>query len=303
MGAELAAQFCRIERWRGYRASSFYAFLPDRTVLESPAFRWRRAAAPPDEGAARAAYQELVGRLEDAGWMHHADGTEWFATTFTRLVERTEAIAAPPPVDVVRAHLPPEVAPAPPVPVVSRPPEPPREPPAPARSAVRAPQPAEARPAPPRRRARIVAAALAALVAAAVAGASVVLLGGHRSSDKPAAAPGATVRRAMLVPPATTSPAAEPRTTTRSAAPVPVKASLVDLRIAAHGNGSWVEVRRTSATGPVLYQATLTDGQKVHLRGPKLWARLGAASNLTITSNGVPIHLEGTYEKLFVVPH
>ena len=80
------------------------------------------------------------------------------------------------------------------------------------------------------------------------------------------------------------------------------KALRVDLRIAAHGSGSWLEIRRGSATGPVLYSATLTDGQTLQFHAPKLWGRFGAASNLTITVNARPVRLEGTYEKLFVAP-
>ena len=80
------AEYCRIERWRGYFSSSFYVHLPDQT-LESQSFRWRREAPPSDGGPARAAYDELVSRLEGAGWTRHSEGADWFATTFTRLIE------------------------------------------------------------------------------------------------------------------------------------------------------------------------------------------------------------------------
>jgi hypothetical protein len=73
-----------------------------------------------------------------------------------------------------------------------------------------------------------------------------------------------------------------------------------DLRIAGHDNGSWLEIRRGSPTGAILYSATLSDGQTLHFRAPKLWGRFGAASNLTIVANGRPLRLQGTYEKLFV---
>jgi hypothetical protein len=75
---------------------------------------------------------------------------------------------------------------------------------------------------------------------------------------------------------------------------------LVDLRIAAHGTGSWLEVRRSSATGAVLYSAILTDGKTLHFRAPRLWTRFGAASNVTITADGRPVELHGTYDKVFV---
>jgi len=75
---------------------------------------------------------------------------------------------------------------------------------------------------------------------------------------------------------------------------------LVDLRIVAHGNGSWMEVRRRSARGPVLYRAILAPGKKLHLRGTRLWARFGAAGNLSITDNGRSIELSGTQAKVFM---
>ena len=87
-----------------------------------------------------------------------------------------------------------------------------------------------------------------------------------------------------------------------SAHSVVAKPAQADLRVAAHGSGSWLEIRRGSATGPILYSATLTDGQTLHFRAPKLWGRFGAASNLTITANAHPVRIQGTYEKLFVAP-
>lgn len=89
-------QSCRVERWRGYVASSFYVRLPDGTRLESPSFKWRRASAPPDTGDARAAYDEIAERLGALGWEPRTDGEEWFATEFARFVE---APSAPDPVE------------------------------------------------------------------------------------------------------------------------------------------------------------------------------------------------------------
>jgi hypothetical protein len=275
----MGAEFCRIERWHGYVSSSFYVRLPDRTVLESSSFRWRHAAPPPEGGSARAAYDELAGRLEAAGWTRHADGAYWFATTFARQVDTGEEIVSPPPADVV----PPQ---PPPVRILQPAPEPERP-----QAQVIELDPPGARDIPAsRRRAWVAPVVAGALVIAALGTALTLRSGKDPMSARDAAAQtrvsavaGAT--ESLLPPPAPT-PAATKR--------------VVDLRIAAHGNGSWLEVRRNSASGPVLYSATLTDGKSLHLRGPRLWARFGAASNLTIVANRRALPIQGTYEKLFV---
>ena len=123
----MEAEYCRIERWRGYLSSSFYVHLPDQT-LESRSFRWRSQAPPPNDGAARAAYDELVGRVERAGWTRHADGADWFATTFTRFVETPKEVRLERVADVMPQERPPMRVVAP-VQQSPRPPEPrPREP-------------------------------------------------------------------------------------------------------------------------------------------------------------------------------
>lgn len=307
----MTAQFCHIERWRGYSASSFYVELPDGTALESPSFRWRRTAPPPDHGAPRTAYDELVGLLEEAGWTRHTDGADWFATTFTRLVELQEESVPQPAEKVVPPQLPPAPVTRPtpepvPAPITSQPVEPPHQPTPPDRSAAREPRAVERSldPVPTRRRSYRKLPLAAALLATAVAAGFLLLLllRGHGGNGKSAGAGRTTPRQALLAQPAT--PPATQGTNSGAGAqatdPTPAKRSLVDVRIAAHGSGSWVEIRRNAATGAVLYRATLPDGKTLHFRAPKLWARFGAASNLTITSNGRPVRLEGTYEKLFV---
>jgi hypothetical protein len=65
------------------------------------------------------------------------------------------------------------------------------------------------------------------------------------------------------------------------------------------GNGSWVEARRGSPTGKLLYSGVVVPGHRLHLRGRTVWARFGAASNLSITVDGHPVTLFGTYDKTF----
>ena len=270
---------CRIERWRGYVSSSFYALTETGEVFESPTYRWRRAAPPPENGAARAAYDSLVERLVAEGWEPETTGPTWYATTFVR-----RTFEAPPPVAV---ETPPEPARAsPPAP---QPAAPPPVPDAPARTA-----------APPTmgvttrrwgRRRVVLAGALAGVVA--FAGVAVVTAG--RSADvsrPPAAKPAPVVKRATpkahrVV--AAAAPAASRHVTTT-----------FRLGIAAHST-TWLEIRRGSKTGPVLYSGNLAPGRTLHFRGSRLWGRFGAAGNLTITQDGRLVPLQGTYDRLFVV--
>jgi energy-converting hydrogenase Eha subunit E len=69
---------------------------------------------------------------------------------------------------------------------------------------------------------------------------------------------------------------------------------LTDVR-----HDSWVEVRRDSRAGPILYSGVVPAGDRVSARGSRLWARFGGASNLEVTLNGKPFTVEGTVEVLF----
>ncbi len=306
----MQAEYCRIERWRGYFSSSFYVRLPDETV-ESKSFRWRRQAPPPEDGPARAAYDELVARLERAGWTRYAEGPDWFATTFSRLVEtptelRFERVAEvmpqePPPMRVV-------------APVQQPPPPPPADPAPPPvhelRPRERAPEPQPAAPPPAPAPARapalrsgrrwIAPVAGGALVIAAVAAGLLILE--QRGSGTAGVAGRPTRTVAAHLGTGSSPPAPVTKGVEGSSHSVVAKPAQADLRIAAHGNGSWLEIRRGSATGRVLYSATLTDGQTLHFRAPKLWGRFGAASNLTITANAHPVRIQGTDEKVFAAP-
>jgi hypothetical protein len=77
---------CRVERWRGYVTSRFYVLSDDGAVLESKPFRWRKDAPPPESKKARAAYDDLVARLEAEGWSRLDQDRLWYATTFMQTV-------------------------------------------------------------------------------------------------------------------------------------------------------------------------------------------------------------------------
>jgi Helix-turn-helix domain/Domain of unknown function (DUF4115) len=94
------------------------------------------------------------------------------------------------------------------------------------------------------------------------------------------------------------SVAVEPRSLTPSPAPPVPARRRVNLVIAAEEGGSWVEAHSDSETGPVLFAGTLDTGREVRLSARRLWLRLGAASNLTLTVNGrpAPTELSGTVD-------
>jgi transcriptional regulator with XRE-family HTH domain len=58
------------------------------------------------------------------------------------------------------------------------------------------------------------------------------------------------------------------------------------LALAAVRGDSWVEARSGSADGSLLYRGNLVQGRSIRLSAPRLWVRIGAASNLDLTLNG-----------------
>ena len=271
---------CRIERWRGYRSSTFYARVGGHLV-ESRSFRWSKADPPPDSTAARAVYDELVARLEAAGWEPVAGGGLWYETSFVWAVSEGGEVVG---------HVPvaqPEVPVAQPDVPVAQPDVPVAQPevPAPQTESPVAPVRPAFRGFRPGKLVYAGAAACATLVVLAL----VLGTRGHAVTGRSAAPPAlgvSSTRRAAT--------AGTVRARSRQA--------LVDLRIEARGTGSWLELRRVSGTGPVLYSGTLLPGTTLHFRAARIWARLGAAGNLVVTENGRPIQLQGTYDKLFLPP-
>ena len=278
-----------IRWWRGYVHSTFYFELPDGEVLESPSFRWRRPVPPPDEERFRMAYDALVVlvrlrgfELEPAG-----AGESWFAGTYTCLVEvaaEESRVAPPAPTAVEQVSPPPP--PPPPAPLVGCAPAAER----PAAVLEDAPR--------PRRRRRALGIAVAGIAAAAAVFGAVETVGadvpaarpaGHHVSARPSI--GRSAPRSVLTVPthrARTTPSALPAT--------------VEVVLSPQGHGSWVEARRGSQSGKVLYAGILAGGRVLRFRERRLWVRAGAAGNLSITENGRPVRLTGTYDKLFDAP-
>jgi len=82
------AERCRIEWWRGYLKSEFYAqeVWPDASIVATSAsFRWSKSTPPPETlpHVARA-HAELVVQLEAAGWEVGGRGEHWYALELQR---------------------------------------------------------------------------------------------------------------------------------------------------------------------------------------------------------------------------
>jgi hypothetical protein len=85
---------CRIEWWRGYVKSEFYAqeLRPDRSgsiVAASPAFRWSKPT-PPSETLPHvaSAHSTLVAQLKAVGWNVSGRGENWYALELERRPDR-----------------------------------------------------------------------------------------------------------------------------------------------------------------------------------------------------------------------
>lgn len=145
----------------------------------------------------------------------------------------------------------------------------------------------------------MLAGALAGVVT--FAGVSVVTAGRSAGPSRaPEAQPAPVVVHRAPAAKRPTTAAKDDRVDVRTAAAAPRQvAATLQLGIAAHST-TWLEVRRGSKNGRVLYSGNLP-GHALHFRGSRIWARFGAAGNLTITQDGRPVRLQGTYDRLFVV--
>ena len=90
-----------------------------------------------------------------------------------------------------------------------------------------------------------------------------------------------------------TSATTKPRSTRR----------VVRLQVTASRGRCWLQVHRSSATGPILYQGTLELGQAQVFTGKRLWITLDRPENLTTVLNGRVRHLPvGEPKTLIVTP-
>jgi Domain of unknown function (DUF4115) len=298
----LAYEACTVARWRGYVTSRFYAATDDGAVVfESKPFRWRKAESPPEEGAVREAYDELVRALERQGWRRASVGDLWWASRFTRGVPLPAAEPAVVYAEPLPLPEPPVVAEAPPLPQPMQ--EQPAPAPAPPVADEPVPVPVETSPRPRRlrwSRRRVLFAAVWLLTVPAAA--FLILTTVPRGNAAPATG---TVAH-MVVPerPAAATPAPVPakvvvRQKPKAAAAPHVAKRTPRLVVTGSDRASWLEIRRGSATGTVLFSGELAAGRRIAFNGARLWGRFGAAANVAISFDGRRVPLQGTIEHLF----
>jgi hypothetical protein len=147
------------------------------------------------------------------------------------------------------------------------------------------------------RRVRIVVWIAAAVVVAVVAAVVVAVLasrGGSPSGAPPNHPAGKTGTGPGSV---TTSPPTTGATGVTTTPPPPGPKPLV---LAASGGSVWLSVRAGSATGKLLFNNTLAAGGHLRFARKRLWVRVGAPWNLTMSAAGkhLPIPLQTTGDML-----
>jgi cytoskeleton protein RodZ len=84
---------------------------------------------------------------------------------------------------------------------------------------------------------------------------------------------------------------------------VPAAAKTVRLLVKASRGSCWLQVHKTSATGPILFQGTLDQGQQQLFTARKLWITLDRPENLVTILNGHTRRLPvGGVKTLIVTP-
>jgi hypothetical protein len=93
------------------------------------------------------------------------------------------------------------------------------------------------------------------------------------------------------------------RSVTHQTPVVPAAAKTVRLLVKASGGSCWLQVHKTSATGPILFQGTLDQGQQQLFTARKLWITLDRPENLVTVLNGHTRRLPvGGVKTLIVTP-
>jgi cytoskeleton protein RodZ len=93
------------------------------------------------------------------------------------------------------------------------------------------------------------------------------------------------------------------RSVTHQTPVVPAAAKTVRLLVKASSGSCWLQVHKTSATGPILFQGTLDQGQQQLFTARKLWITLDRPENLVTVLNGRTRRLPvGGVKTLIVTP-
>jgi cytoskeletal protein RodZ len=96
---------------------------------------------------------------------------------------------------------------------------------------------------------------------------------------------GSTVQPPAPTTPSTTPPASNDGGAGTGSGGTSPQPAAVNVAATAIGD-CWLEVRRKSPTGPVVYQGTLAAGRVVHVSGKRIWMRVGAPPALDLRVNG-----------------
>jgi Helix-turn-helix domain len=93
------------------------------------------------------------------------------------------------------------------------------------------------------------------------------------------------------------------RSVTHQTPLVPAAPKTVRLLVKASRGSCWLQVHKTSATGPILFQGTLDQGQQQLFTARKLWITLDRPENLVTVLNGHTSRLPvGGVKTLIVTP-
>ena len=93
------------------------------------------------------------------------------------------------------------------------------------------------------------------------------------------------------------------RSVTHQTPVVPAAVRTVRLLVKASRGSCWLQVHKTSATGPILFQGTLDQGQQQLFTARKLWITLDRPENLVTVLNGHTRRLPvGGVKTLIVTP-
>jgi hypothetical protein len=122
-----------------------------------------------------------------------------------------------------------------------------------------------------------------ALVVLVVSATVFLTRGGDRSSTAAHSPPTSNAHSSAATnpPPGTTTPPPP--------APAPAR-----LTVTAATGACWLEARRGSATGPLLVERTLAQGDAVRLQGQRIWLRFGDPATVKLRLNGRPLTLAAT---------
>jgi Domain of unknown function (DUF4115) len=92
----------------------------------------------------------------------------------------------------------------------------------------------------------------------------------------------------------------EPEPSSRTA---PVAAQTVDVTVTAARGESWIAARLGSASGRLLEERLLPQGETARFTGRRVWLLVGASANVDVVVDGEPRALSpGTVETVFAPP-